>query len=232
MENHLVRSAHSDLIENPSPRCACVLVLDTSGSMSGGLFNAFSGNTPIAQLNSGLKAFIDAVKADEVAAYSVEVCVITAGGTVKEILPFSSVAQIESVQELSAQGNTPLGQAVSLALKRLDERKNEYKRNGITYYQPWMVIISDGAPDHGWETAASEARSLSEQRKLVSIPIGVEGADMDILSRFSSKPAKKLNGLKFREFFEWLSASMSRVSASNSTAQSVSLPPTDSWDSI
>jgi uncharacterized protein YegL len=230
--NQLSRKAHSDLIENPSPRCACVLVLDTSGSMSGGISSLFSSNSPISQLNSGLRLFIEAVKQDEIASYSVEICVISAGGMVKEILPFTSVAQIESVQELTASGNTPLGQAVTLALTKIEERKNEYKRNGVAYYQPWMVIISDGAPDGGWESAAANARALSEQRKLVSLPIGVEGADMEILSRFSSKPAKKLDGLKFREFFEWLSASMSRVSASNSTGQAVSLPSTDDWSSI
>ena len=35
-------------VDNPEPRCACVLLLDASGSMSG---------KPIAQLNAGLKQF-------------------------------------------------------------------------------------------------------------------------------------------------------------------------------
>jgi len=66
----------------------------------------------------------------------------------------------------------------------------------------------------------------------VVLPIGVEGADLNILGQFSSRGAKKLQGLKFNEFFEWLSASMSRVSASASTSSSVKLPTTDGWDSI
>ena len=43
--------SHNDLFQNPSPRCACMLVLDTSGSMSG---------APIHELNQGLDALAHA----------------------------------------------------------------------------------------------------------------------------------------------------------------------------
>lgn len=218
-ENHDM----NDLIENPSPRCACALVLDTSGSM---------GGAPINELNAGLSEFLRAVSEDEMAAYSVELAIFTAGGRVSEELPFTTVANLGRLPTLSARGDTPLGEAVELALSHLDQRKVTYQRNGVPYYQPWLVIISDGSPTDDWHNAAAQAKALSSQSKLVSLPIGVSGADLRILSQFSSKPAKELSGLKFREFFEWLSASMSRVSASNSTSSSVNLPKTDSWDSI
>lgn len=219
----IARFANDDLITNPSPRCACMLVLDTSGSMAG---------APINELNAGLLDFVKAVQEDEVAACSVEIGVITAGSRVQELLPITGASQIDHVQTLSASGATPLGEAVRLALRRLDERKVEYKRNGIAYYQPWLVIISDGAPTDQWTDAAASARNLSQQRKLVSLPLGVNTADMSVLGQFSSKPPKHLAGLRFREFFEWLSASMSQVSASNSTSAQVALPRTNSWDSI
>ena len=41
---------------NPEPRCPYVLLLDTSGSMQG---------EPIRQLNAGLQAFEESLKADE-----------------------------------------------------------------------------------------------------------------------------------------------------------------------
>lgn len=221
----LFPATHNDLIENPSPRCACMLVLDTSGSMDG---------APIAELNEGLRLFIEEVQNDELAACSVEVGVITAGDYVSEVLPFTTAMQIQDVAPLQATGNTPLGGAIAHALQRLDERKAEYKRAGVAYYQPWLVVISDGAPTDGnvWVQAAANAKSLAQSRKLVSLAIGVQGADLSTLSQCSSRPAKALAGLKFREFFQWLSASMSRVSQSNSTAATVNLPQTDSWDSI
>ena len=215
--------ASNDLIDNPSPRCACMVILDTSGSMDG---------DAIRELNSGIGHFIASVQQDEVAAYSVEIAVITAGAKITEILPFTTANNIDGITEFSAYGCTPLGQATELALKRLEQRKKEYKRSGIAYYQPWLVIISDGAPTDTYSAAAQQAKALSEQRKLVVLPIGVDGADLNILGQFSSRGAKKLQGLKFNEFFEWLSASMSQVSASASTSSSVILPTTDGWDSI
>ena len=215
--------ASNDLIDNPSPRCACMVILDISGSMDG---------DAIRELNSGIGHFIASVQQDEVAAYSVEIAVITAGAKITEILPFTTANNIDGITEFSAYGCTPLGQATELALKRLEQRKKEYKRSGIAYYQPWLVIISDGAPTDTYSAAAQQAKALSEQRKLVVLPIGVDGADLNILGQFSSRGAKKLQGLKFNEFFEWLSASMSQVSASASTSSSVKLPTTDGWDSI
>jgi uncharacterized protein YegL len=201
-----------------------MLVLDTSGSMSG---------QPIQELSQGIVDFIHSVQRDDIAALSVELSIITFGGTVSEVMPFTTMAEVSIHQpSLPADGQTPMGQAVFLALQRLEERKEAYKKVGAAYYQPWMVLISDGAPTDDWEVAADKARALSANRKLVALPVGVANADMNILGRFSSKPAVHLQGVKFGALFEWLSQSMSRVSASNSTSAGVALPPTDSWSSI
>lgn len=212
----------NDLIDNPAARCACMVVLDTSASMEG---------APIDQLNRGFRDFIASLQKDEVAACSVDIGVITAGGSVSEVLPFTTVISLDSFQHFSANGGTPLGSAVNLALTKLEARKQEYQAAGVAYYQPWLVVISDGEPTDSWQAAASLSQSQSAQRKLVVMPIGVAGANLDTLSQFSSRPAKALDGLKFSEFFEWLSASLSRVSAS-SPGDKINLPPTDAWDSI
>jgi hypothetical protein len=44
--------------------------------------------------------------------------------------------------------------------------------------------------------------------------IGVENANMDILSRICVRTPVKLAGLKFKDMFAWLSSSLSRVSSS------------------
>lgn len=216
-------NSSNDLIENPSPRCPCMVVLDTSGSMSG---------EPIQQLREGFNRFLQSLLEDEVALYSVEVGLITAGGRVQEVLPFTTVDQIDHPVNFDANGSTPLGAAVHLAMQRLEARKAEYRRAGVAYYQPWLIIISDGVPTDDWQVVAGQAQELSRQRKLVSLPIGVDQADINVLGRFSSRPAVQLQGLRFAEFFEWLSASMSRVSASNSTTSGVALPAIDGWASI
>ncbi|GAB1423601.1 VWA domain-containing protein [Thauera terpenica] len=218
-----MNESRDDLIDNPTPRCPVALVLDTSGSMYG---------QPIEQLNAGIQLFIDEVKRDDLARWSVDLAVYTAGGSADCIQSFIGVEQIAGFSPLDASGGTPLGQATRMALDDLEARKRSYRDAGVPYYQPWLVLISDGAPDYGWQDAAHRASALSAQRKLVSLPIGVQGADLDVLSQFSSKPAVALDGLKFRELFQWLSASMARVSASTSSDASVQLPSMDSWGSV
>lgn len=223
VQEKIMTTTRDDLIDNPSPRCPVALVLDTSGSMSG---------SPIAQLNAGAQLFIDEVKRDDLARWSVELGIFTAGGRVDCLLDFTGVEQIAGIAPMGATGTTPLGEATRLALDRLEARKAQYRNAGVPYYQPWLVIISDGEPTDHWQDAAQRARELSANRKLVSLPIGVNGADLSVLSAFSSKPAVALDGLKFRELFLWLSASMARVSASTSSDAAVQLPPMDSWGSI
>lgn len=220
-------SFDDDLIDNPSPRCPCVLVLDTSGSMDG---------APIRQLNDGVMQFINSLQKDEVAANSVEVAILTAGGNVREVRQFSTANSLDFNSTFVASGNTPLGEAVNEALDMLEARKEEYKSNGVAYYQPWLVVISDGEPTDYYRDAADRARSMGEQRKLTSLIIGVNNANKETLQLFSNRAALHLDGLKFSEFFEWLSASMSAVSNSGSTTESVALPPrgdwNDDWDTV
>lgn len=220
----MAQERHNDLINNPSPRCPVALVLDTSSSMSG---------DPIATLNQGAQLFIDEVKSDDLARWSVDLAVYTAGnGGVQCLQSFVGIEQIAGIAPLQAGGCTPLGAAARMALDDLEARKRNYRDNGIPYYQPWLVIISDGSPTDTWQDAAQRARELAQQRKLVSLPVGVDGADMRQLSQFTHKSAVALDGLKFREFFLWLSASMARVSASTSSDAAVQLPSMESWASI
>lgn len=213
----------SDLIENPTARCACALVLDTSSSMAG---------APITELNSGVAQFMDALRSDDFASYAVEVGVFTFGGAVTEELSFTPAYQISGNPLLMASGGTPMGQAVDLAIERLESRKHEYKRAGVSYYQPWLVLMSDGAPTDEWKATARRLCDLSEKRKITVLSIGIgASASLEVLGQFSSRPAKTLAGIKFREFFQWLSQSMVRVSQST-PGLGVPLTATDSWECV
>ena len=213
----------SDLIENPTARCACALLLDVSLSMSG---------SPIQELNAGVLQLIEELQRDDFASYAIEVGVFTFGSEVREALPFTPAYQIKEFEQLRAYGGTPMGEAVELAIDRLTERKKEYQKAGVSYYQPWVVLMSDGGPTDDWKDAARKLRAMAEARKVAVLAVGIgEGASLDILSQFSTRPAKALPGLKFREFFQWLSQSMERVSQSSPGVQ-VPLPPTDSWDAV
>ena len=51
---------------------------------------------------------------------------------------------------------------------------------------------------------------------------------MDALSRLCNLPPKMLAGTKFLELFQWLSASISRISHS-AIGEDVELPSTSGW---
>jgi len=204
-----------EFVENPENRCPVILLLDTSGSMSG---------QPIQELNRGLAAFKADVLKDSQASLSVEVAMITFGPLVKLTQDFVTIDQF-TPPILKANHFTPMGAAIEYALDFLENRKQTYKDNGILYYRPWVFLITDGEPNDSWQLAAQSMREAEAQRRLSFFAVGVQGADMNILKQISppERPPVTLNGLDFREMFVWLSASMKRVS-SGKVGQAVALP--------
>ncbi len=196
----------NEMVENPTPRVPISLVLDVSGSMSG---------APIDELNSGVQTFFKALMDDEVARYSAEVSVISFGSEVSQDVEFGPLEKCD-IPELKAIGKTRMGGAVSLALESLEKRKELYRTLGVDYYQPWMVIMTDGNPTDSYELAALKTSSLVEKGKLTVFPIAIgDNACIDILKEFSPVRAPmRLKDLNFQEFFRWLSSSVSRVSQS------------------
>ena len=199
-----------DLVNNPTARVPVCLCLDTSGSMEG---------QPIEELNEGVHLFYEAIKEDETALYSAEISIVTFGGNAECIKDFSSLEIQPEAPKLSAYGMTPLGEAVNMALDLLEKRKEEYKDKGVDYYQPWLVLMTDGEPNGDAEElskAINRTANLVNQKKLTVFPIGIgKGADMEVLAKFSPKRSPlKLQGLKFKEFFAWLSKSVSKTSQS------------------
>ncbi len=220
-------SGDFQVFDNPQSRCAVALLLDSSGSMAG---------EPIEELNRGVQTFFEEIRKDDFARFSVEVEMISFGGVAKRVAPFISFAKGSEPQcpELEADGQTPMGAAVEMALNDIEERKKSYKDSGIPYYQPWLVIMSDGQPNDNWTAAAEKAKRLAEARKLIVICVGIgEQVDLDALAKLcpDSRPPKKLSELNFSEFFEWLSQSLGQVSRS-SPGDKVHLPPADGWATV
>jgi len=216
--------AYPDLVANPEPRCPCLLLLDTSGSMNG---------RPIQELNAGLRVFKEELTSDAMATQRVEVALMTFGPV--QVVSDFQTADLFQPPTLSTTGDTPMGAAIVQGLDLLEARKATYRQSGISYYRPWIFMITDGSPTDSWQNAAERVRAGdSPDRKAFSFfAVGVEGADMTTLAAICSlaRPPVRLKGLSFRELFSWLSSSLSGV-AKSQPGQMVNLPPPSGWSAV
>ncbi|MCF6147715.1 MAG: VWA domain-containing protein [Candidatus Kuenenia sp.] len=220
-------------IANPhQPHCATVLLLDTSGSMSeGGKINA---------LTNGLTIFKEDVSKDDLASKRVDISVITFGGSVAVTHDFSSIEEFEP-PVLSADGYTPMGDAILKAIELIEQRKQQYKNKGIDYYRPWIFMITDGEPtdmvpgDLKWNEVTRKVHDGENNKKFMFFAVAVETANTDLLRQIAppNRPPIRLKEGKFKDLFTWLSKSQSKVSTSKMGEQvALENPVAAGWGEI
>ena len=246
-----------DLVEftdNPEPRCPCVLLLDTSESMSmprvpdealGRKLDVVDGVqtyeikstddllVPIEELSEGINTFRDELAGDSLAALRVETAIVTFDSSIQVVQDFATVDSL-SAPDLSAKGQTSTAVAVNRALDMLEDRKRAYREAGVSYYRPWIVMMTDGAStdnERQMLDASERVHRAEESKQVAFFSVGVEGADMEELNRMGPRSAIPLRELAFKEFFVWLSNSMMRVSASRLDDE-ISLPDISGWAAI
>lgn len=197
-----------EFAENTEPRCPCLLLLDTSGSMRG---------KPIDELNAGIRQLKDELLADEMAQKRVEIAIV-GFGPVQTLSDFQT-PDVFQPPTLVSGGDTPIGGAIEAGLALLDQRKQTYRTNGVSYYRPWIFLITDGGPTDFWQTAADKVKQGEAANHFSFFAVGVEGARMDILAQIATREPVKLQELRFRDLFKWLSNSLSAVSKSQMGTQ-------------
>ena len=203
------------LLANRQRRTPCVLLLDTSYSMDG---------DKIRRLNAGFQAFCRDILSNPMARQSVELCVITFG-PVQLRSDFSLLSDLGDLR-FTAEGATPLKQAMELAMLKVTERKQIYNQHGISYYRPWIFLLTDGEPTDVQGRESSSFRQLlhplelaAREKKFMLFTVGIEVSEegrevLNDLSRPFKGRCLDLDNLKFEEMFLWLSGSLTRVSQS------------------
>ncbi len=188
----------------------------------------------IEALNEAIAVFKEEVCEDQLTALRAEVGIIAYSHEVTVVQDFVTVQEF-APPELTANGGTRIAAAINKSLDMLERRKQEYKDNGIEYYRPIALLITDGYPEHDTPediAAASERVKQAEKNRAVAyFAFGVDDdADMDVLAGFMStdRPPKSLKGAQLKGIFEWLSDSMSTISLSQ-PGEVTRLPSQDTY---
>lgn len=219
-----------DYEANPNQRTPCVLILDASGSMSDLTAN---GQPRIAQVNLGLKELARCLHEDTTALSRVILSIVVVGGptgTAEVLMDWTDASQFVPF-ELTADNQTPLAQGLLLGLDLIEQAKVEMRQSGVSYTRPWMMVLTDGEPTDSelWSRAVQACQAATAGNKCQIYPIGVEGANMQTLEQIA--PPMRLDSVKFKELFVWLSKSLSTMSRSR-PGDKIQLPSTSPWAAV
>lgn len=151
----------------------------------------------------------------------VDLAVITFGNGVSVTHDFSSIEDFEP-PVLSADGYTPMGEAIAKAIDLIEQRKQQYRDKGMDYYRPWIFMITDGEPTDMqpgstiWNDVIRKVHEGENNKKFMFFAVAVEPANTELLRQIapSNRPPIKLKEGRFKDLFNWLSKSQSKVSAS------------------
>lgn len=189
-------------------RLACVLLLDTSGSMVG---------APIDALNRATNEFKAKTAMDDNALKMVDIAVIEFNTGARVVQDFVPLSQFNPVN-LTASGQTSMGAGINLAIDKVKERNRFYNSMGTPCYKPWIVMITDGGPTDSITEAKKriiEEESKGSHGKLKFWAIGVPGYNESVLKSLSKRCiALDDKTTCFDGFFDWLAESMVTISVS------------------
>jgi uncharacterized protein YegL len=234
-----------EAVENTSKRLPVVVCVDTSFSMGrveggtptgetvtkdGKTWNIVTGGDKSMRekLVEALNAFYSEVQKDDVARTSCEIAVVEFGNGARLVDNFATVDKKTAPVITADDDSTDMAQGVELALDTLQKRKQWYKDKGLRYFQPWLLLLTDGEPTEDVSQAQEDTVNLANNNKLTVFPIALnQEASTTKLSGFD--PDHKVIEINnIRDFFRWLSQSVSQVSHATPSQKTVStaLPST------
>ncbi len=204
------------------PRALPIFILaDASGSMRGEKIN---------ELNLSLREMLNALNKVNDIRGKFQLCVISFGGDVKVVQPLADVEGM-MLPELTASGNTPMGDAFEIVKEMIEDRELVSSRA----YAPTIVLISDGIPTDCSEEIYSSKKydnwdalidlhkgERSSKSQRLALGIGAD-ADYTMLKEFINNPEipvfKANDATGITKFFKWVT--MSTVARMNSVNPNV-----------
>lgn len=202
-----------------TPRPLPVIVLaDVSGSMT--------EDGKIDALNNALQEMCRSFAREIPNSAEILLAVITFGGAGACVHTALTPASKASWTPMQASGMTPLGSALDLATRLIEDRSSIPARA----YRPAIILVSDGEPNDDWNGPLSRllASPRGSKADRFALAIGA-GAGISTLEAFLADPSKRVlqssDASQIQKFFEWVTMSVTVRSKSVSPDTLVSQAP-------
>jgi len=110
-----------------------------------------------------------------------------------------------------------MGDAIEIAIDRVEDVKSTYSAEGISYNRPILWLLTDGKPsymepgDERWDIVQRQLEVGTNKDKFLFFALGMGDADVDRLNRLAEGtggPALKMKPGQFSEFFNFVSNSL------------------------
>lgn len=167
----------------PRPTMTLILMLDTSGSMSG---------AKIGSLNSALEETVPELKkiAEGNADAEIKIAIMEFSSGFKWLTPAPvPMENFEWTTSLTASGVTDLGSACEDLAKKLSRKEGGFMLQASASYAPVLILMSDGGPTDNFEAGMKKLEQNNWYKAAIKCAMAIgNDADKAVLARFTGTP--------------------------------------------